>query len=169
MWARSFPYPMERTAPPPRRRKHPTSSNWMYCPSCGRELPSGAAHCPGCSVRISAGAAPAPAQDGTTRLQSGGGPGPVKGLAALLGGALALACGLSASGLLVVGACLLYCFAQGAAMAVPWFLAEALPIAAVDGGALMFSGVTVLLAAVLLAIAAGTLMQGLTFLLRKSA
>ena len=54
-------------------------------------------------------------------------------------------------------------------MAVPWFLAEALPIAAVDGGALMFSGVTVLLAAVLLAIAAGTLMQGLTFLLRKSA
>lgn len=141
----------------------------MYCPSCGRELPSGAAHCPGCSVRISAGAAPAPAQDGTTRLQSGGGPGPVKGLAALLGGALAVACGLSAAGLLVVGACLLYCFAQGAAVALPWFLAEALPIAAVDSGALMFSGVTVLLAAVLLAIAAGTLMQGLTFLLRKSA
>ena len=141
----------------------------MYCSLCGKELPPGAAHCPSCGVQISNGPEAVPKQNETAHPQADGGLDIVKGLAALLGGALAGACGLSAAGLLVVGAYLIYQFAQGAAVAVPWFLAKALPIAAVSGGALMFSGVTVLLAAVFLAIAAGTLVQGVRFLLRKSA
>ena len=141
----------------------------MYCSSCGKEVLPGTAHCPNCGVQISNEPEPVPKQNETVYPQAGGGLDIVKGLAALLGGALAGACGLSAAGLLVVGAYLIYQFAQGAAVAVPWFLAKALPIAAVSGGALMFSGVTVLLAAVFLAIAAGTLVQGVRFLLRKSA
>lgn len=141
----------------------------MYCPSCGKELPPGAAHCPNCGAQISNDPGPASKQSGAAHSQAGGGLGLVNGLAALLGGALAGACGLSAAGFLVVGAYLIYRFAQGTAVAVPWFLANALPIAAVRDGALMFSGLTLLLTAVLLAIAAGTLVQGLKFLLRKSA
>ena len=60
-------------------------------------------------------------------------------------------------------------FAQGTAVALPWFLAETLLIDTVSGGALLFIGLTILLAAVLLSIAAGTLVQGLKFLLRKPA
>ena len=52
---------------------------------------------------------------------------------------------------------------------LPWFLAEMLLIDAVSDGALMFIGLTILLAAVLLSIAAGTLVRGLKFLLRKPA
>ena len=141
----------------------------MYCSSCGKNLLPGATHCPNCGVQISNAPEVVPKQNETAHPQADGGLDIVKGLAAILGGALAGACGLSATGLLVVGAYLIYQFAQGAAVAVPWFLAKALPIAAVSGGALMFSGVTVLLAAVFLTIAAGTLVQGVKFLLRKSA
>ena len=54
-------------------------------------------------------------------------------------------------------------------MVLPWFLAEMLLIDAVSDGALMFIGLTILLAAVLLSIAAGTLVRGLKILLRKPA
>ena len=66
-----------------------------------------------------------------------------------------------------VGAYLTYRFAQG--MAVPWFAANAPPMAAVRDGTRMVIGLTIWLAAVLLSIAAGTLVQGVKFLLRKPA
>ena len=137
----------------------------MYCPSCGNELLPGAAHCPYCKIPISTGSEPVSNQKKAVRPQVSGAPGLAKGLTALLGGVLAGPCGLSAAGLLVVGAHLIFRFAQGAAVALPWFLAETLFIDTVSDGALMFIGLTMLLAAVLLSIAAGTLVQELKFLL----
>lgn len=141
----------------------------MYCPSCGKEPLPGAAFCPNCGLQISAGSEPVSNRNSAARPQTGDGSRLAKGLTALLGGALAGACGLSAAGLLVVGAYLMFRFAQGAAVALPWFLAETLLIGAVRGGALLFIGLAILLAAVLLSIAAGTLVQGLKFLLRNPA
>ena len=141
----------------------------MYCPSCGKELLPGAAYCPRCKLQISAGSETGLNQNQAARPQAGDGSRLAKGLTALLGGALAGACGLLAAGLLVVGAYLMLRFAQGAAVALPWFLAETLLIGAVRGGALLFIGLAILLAAVLLSIEAGTLVQGLKVLLRKSA
>ena len=70
----------------------------MYCSSCGKEVLPGTAHCPNCGVQISNEPEPVPKQNETVYPQAGGGLDIVKGLAALLGGALAGACGLSAAG-----------------------------------------------------------------------
>ena len=141
----------------------------MYCPSCEKELLPGATFCPRCKLQISAGSEPVSDQNRAAHPQVGNGSRLAKGLTALLGGALAGACGLLAAGLLVVGAYLMFRFAQGTAVALPWFLAELLLIDTVSDGALLFIALTILLTAVLLSIAADTLVQRLKFLLRKPA
>lgn len=120
----------------------------MYCPVCGKELRAGAAYCPHCGQRIPRASRSVVPETGMVLA---------RGAAALMGGGLAFACGLSGVGLLVTACWLFYHYASGTAAWVPAFLS--LPVEAVSGSVLLFGGVTAALAALLLGMAAAVILQ----------
>lgn len=120
----------------------------MYCPACGKELRPGASYCPYCGQHIH-----------RTRMSETGVV-LARGAAALMGGGLAFACGLSGASLLVAACWLLYHYASGTAAWVPAFLN--LSVETVSGAVLLFGGVTAALLALLLGMTAAATLRAVS-------
>lgn len=131
----------------------------MVCSNCGSGLRSKGSFCSRCGKKVYTDESQI-LKEGTFKL--------AKGFAGLLGIGFIMACGVSSAGLLGTACWLIYHFVQGTAAVIPEYFAATLPIASIEGVPLLFSGLTVMLAAVILAIAAYCLVQGLRAMNRKA-
>lgn len=84
-----------------------------------------------------------------------------KGITIVLVGGLAGVCGIAATASFALACYLIYHFAKGVAVAIPWFLLNTLPVASVGGVPLLLSGLTALLVSLLLGMAAAALIHAL--------
>ena len=145
----------------------------MYCTKCGQELREGSSFCSVCGAPVR------PAGYGSA-LRRGQGPADDLGaalargalaagkmLAVTLGACTALGCILSALGLVAFGAYLLVGFARGASVALPWFIAQAMPTALLRGELLLVSGIASLIVAVVVIATAVVLIRALVALTRQ--
>ncbi len=129
----------------------------MFCHSCGKEIRSGSVYCPHCGASVHNSPDNTWIQDKSVRLLAKCSLTLAKGFAAVLIGGLASVSGLAAASSLVLSCCLIYYFAKGMVVMVPWYMANTLPISSVGGILLLFSGLTGLLIALLLGMASGSL------------
>lgn len=129
----------------------------MFCPSCGEEIRSGSVYCPYCSASVHNIPDNTWTRDKPVRLLAKCSLTLAKGFTAVLIGGLASASGLAAASSLVLACCLIYYFAKGMVVMVPWYMDSTLPISSVGGILLLFSGLTGLLIALLLGMASGSL------------
>lgn len=131
----------------------------MFCPSCGKEIRDGSVYCPYCGVPVHTSADNAQMWDGFADSLARGSLGLAKGITITLTGGLVGACGISAAVSFALACYLIYHFAKGAAVMIPWFLANTLPVSSVGGVPLLLSGLTALLVTLLLGMAAAALLQ----------
>lgn len=131
----------------------------MFCPSCGKEIRSGASYCPHCGRQVTVGAASTQVWDDFAGSLANGSLHLAKGFAYVLIGGIAGACGMAAAAAFFLACYLIYHFANGVAVAIPWFLAEALPVASIGGVSLQLSGITSLIVTLLLGMAAFALIR----------
>lgn len=131
----------------------------MFCPFCGKEIRSGSAYCPHCGASVYTSSDNAQMWDGFANSLAKGSLGLAKGITIALIGGLAGVCGIAATISFALACYLIYRFAKGAAVMIPWFLANTLPIASVGGVPLLLSGLTALLVTLLLGMAATALFK----------
>ena len=129
----------------------------MYCSSCGKEMHNTTDYCPHCGT--SAHTNNSRQWDDFADSLANGCLELAKGLLAVLCSALAGVCGIAAAGALTLAGYLIYHFATGAAIIIPWFLTDTTITASVGGPSLLLGGLTALLIAVLLGIAAAALIR----------
>lgn len=127
----------------------------MFCSSCGKEIRSGTAYCPHCGTQVANGSVNTKVWDDFAGSMANGCMHLAKGFAYVLIGGTAVVCGLAAAAAAFLFAgYLVYHFAKGAAVAIPWLSSEVLPIASASGIPLLLSGMTALMVALLLGMAA---------------
>lgn len=131
----------------------------MFCSSCGKEIRNGSACCPHCGTPVHTVTDNAQMWDGFAESLAEGSLGVAKGIAAALIGGLAGVCGIAATASFVLACYLIYHFAKGTAVMIPWFLVNTLPVVSFGGIPLLLSGLTALLVALLLGMAAAALFK----------
>lgn len=136
----------------------------MYCVNCGKELKPEAEFCPKCGEQVvrHQPAGVSPELDYMAQSLAKGSLGAAKGLAAVLCAGMGIASLLAALAMFCISAYLVYHFAAGTAVAVPWFLLNALPFNSVSGAGLILGGATAALLAVLLGMAGASLLKCLS-------
>lgn len=131
----------------------------MFCPSCGKEIRSSAAYCPHCGKQVTDGSASTQVWDDFAGSLANGSLHLAKGFAYVFIGSIAGACGMAAAVAFLLACYLIYHFANGVVVAIPWFLAEVLPVASIGSVSLLLSGITALIVALLLGMAAFALIR----------
>lgn len=131
----------------------------MFCSLCGKEMRNDSAYCPHCGTPVHTNSDNAQMWDDFANSLAKGSLGLAKGITIALIGGLAGICGIAAIVSFTLACYLIYHFAKGAAVMIPWFLANTLPIASVGGVPLLLSGLTALLVTLLLGMAATALFK----------
>lgn len=151
----------------------------LYCRKCGERLKDGAAFCSRCGAPVPGGGPGTRERADWERMHYEGAEtaryraeeykaagqwaaasslskislAAAKGTAVFLMGAAALVCGLASAGLLVVSGYMLYCFASGSPILLPWLLTGGLTGASVLMGGIMAAFTAILSAAAAVSLA----------------
>ena len=132
-----------------------------YCVKCGKEFRSDAVFCPHCGERV-------PSTDITKSGWNELAESCIdlcqmilKLFLSLIIGGLIFACMLSGISALVVGGLFFYHFSTAGYILLPAFLASAFGIPVLSGGPLVFAGITILFIALLLIVAAVSMIRAI--------
>lgn len=131
----------------------------MVCSSCDKEISNDSVYCPHCGALVHTREDKVQMWDGVTNSLAEGCLCLVRGIATALIGSLSVICGIAATASFALACYLIYHFAEGVSVIIPWFLANTLPIASVSGVSLLLSGLTALLVTLLFGIAATVLFK----------
>ena len=131
----------------------------MFCPSCGKATRNGSVYCSHCGAPLYTSSDHAQIWGAFANFLAKASLRMAKGMTVVLIGGLAGTCGLAAIAALSLAGYLLYQFAKGLTVIVPWFLAGTLPVVSIGGVPLLLSGLTGLLVALLLGMAAAAMIR----------